>query len=200
MILHQEFYDQDAPVVARELLGATLVRTLSNGQRISGKIVETEAYSSLDDLASHGRAGKTERNLPMWETPGRAYIYLNYGVHWLLNVTCEPVGQPAAVLIRALEPLDGLDQIELNRPGRKLKEWTSGPGRLTRALGIDKSFNRADMTSTEGNLWIEKGITIPDTDIKTGPRIGLGKHVGEPWLSMAWRWWVASNPYVSRRT
>ncbi len=196
MILDREFYSAHATEVARRLLGTTLVH-LVDGQRVSGKIVETEAYSGLNDLASHGRAGKTPRNLPMWEAAGHAYVYLIYGMYWLLNVTCEPVGQPAAVLIRAIEPCEGLDIIAKNRSGRHQREWTNGPGRLTLAMGIDASHNRCDMTSTAGGLWIEQGISIPDAQVSTGPRVGLGKHVKEPWLSMPWRWWITDHPCVS---
>jgi DNA-3-methyladenine glycosylase len=195
-ILGPDFYHQNACLVARQLLGATLVRMI-DGERVSGKIVETEAYTGLDDLASHGRAGRTPRNLPMWEAPGYAYIYLTYGIYWLLNVVCEPADQPAAVLIRALEPLEGLEVIARNRPGRKLTEWTSGPGRLTMALGIGKAENRANMTIPDSGLWIEIGQTIPDELVLTGPRVGLGKNVGEPWFTMPWRWWIKDNDYVS---
>jgi DNA-3-methyladenine glycosylase len=193
----RDFYTQDARTVARALLGAILVRRV-DGVRLAGRIVETEAYRTTDDLASHGRAGKTPRNLPMWETPGHAYVYLTYGVHWLLNAVCEPAEHPAAVLIRALEPLDGLDVIGLNRPGRPVKEWTSGPGRLTKAFAINGDDNRADLTTPDSGLWIEMGDPVSDEDVHTGPRIGLGKNVPDPWLSMPWRWWIKDNPHVSR--
>lgn len=193
----QVFFAQNAPVVARALLGATLVRCL-DGQRISGKIVETEAYSTQADAASHSHRGQTPRNAPMWEAPGFAYVYLTYGIHWLLNVVCEPVACPAAVLIRAIEPLEGEAIIAANRTGRPRKEWTSGPGRLTRALGITGDQNRIDLTTTTGNLWIEVSAPIADAAVRTGPRIGLGNSVPEPWLSRPWRWWIADNPHVSR--
>lgn len=194
-----DFYAQEATVVARALLGAILVRRV-DGLRLAGRIVETEAYRTTGDLASHGRVGKTDRNLPMWEAPGHAYVYLTYGVHWLLNAVCEPAGHPAAVLIRAVEPLDGLDVIGVNRAGRPFKQWTSGPGRLTKALAIDGAQNRVDLTSPESNLWIEMGDPVPDDEVRSGPRIGLGKHVPDPWLSMPWRWWIRGNMHVSRGT
>lgn len=196
MILPREFYAQEAPTVARALLGAALVRRV-DGQRLSGRIVETEAYSTLHDLASHGRDRRTRRNLPMWGEPGRAYVYLIYGMYWLFNVICEPVDHPAAVLIRALEPVEGLDVMAEHRAGRPPREWTNGPGRLSRALAITGDHNTLDLTGGS-DLWIEAGDPVPDEAIHTGPRIGLGKRVAEPWFSMPWRWWIADHPYVSR--
>lgn len=195
--LERPFFEQESTGVARALLGAVLVRAV-NGQRMAGRIVETEAYRTIEDLAAHSRAGKTPRNLPMWEAPGHAYVYLTYGMYWLLNVVCEPEDAPAAVLIRAIEPLDGLDLIAANRAGRAPKHWTSGPGRLTMALGINGDDNRADMTDPDSGLWLEAGDPVPDADVRIGPRIGLGKHVPEPWLSIGWRWWIADNLHVSR--
>ncbi|MBI5960516.1 MAG: DNA-3-methyladenine glycosylase [Chloroflexi bacterium] len=196
-LLSRDYYTQDATTVARTLLGATLVRQI-DGRRISGRIVEVEAYHQQSDAASHSHRGQTPRNQPMWGTPGHAYVYFTYGMYWLLNAVCEPVDYPAAVLIRAIEPLDGLDLIAAHRDGRSPKEWTSGPGRLTRALAITGDLNRADLTLQTSGLWIETGDPVPDDQVKTGPRIGLGTRVPEPWLSMPWRWWVANNPHVSR--
>lgn len=191
-----EFYARSALVVARELLGARLVRILPDGSRLSGRIVETEAYSGLDDMASHGRSKRTKRSAPMWDVPGRAYIYFTYGMYWMLNVVAEPVDYPAAVLIRAIEPLEGLDIMRQQRSDRKMAEWTSGPARLVIALTITGALNTADMTRTDSGLWIEPDETIPDSLVRTGPRIGLGK-TPEPWFTIPWRWWVAGNPYVS---
>jgi DNA-3-methyladenine glycosylase len=196
-MLSRDYYTQEAPIVARTLLGAILVRQL-DGQRISGRIVETEAYHLQADAASHSHRGQTPRNAPMWGAPGHAYVYFTYGMYWLLNAVCEPVDHPAAVLIRAIEPLEGLDLIAARRAGRPINAWTSGPGRLTSALAITGDLNRADLTDPAAGLWIESGDTVPDDQIKTGPRIGLGTRVPEPWLSMPWRWWVAGNPHVSR--
>ncbi|HMT21678.1 MAG TPA: DNA-3-methyladenine glycosylase, partial [Promineifilum sp.] len=103
--LPASFYTPSALVVARHLLGARLVRLLPNGARLAGRIVETEAYSGIDDLASHGHSRRTPRNLPMYGPPGRAYVYFTYGNYWLFNAVAEPDGDPAAVLIRAVEPL-----------------------------------------------------------------------------------------------
>lgn len=195
-ILDREFYAQDAPAVARALLGATLVRQL-DGARLSGTIVEIEAYSTPHDLASHGYAKRTARNLPMWNAPGHAYVYLIYGMYWLLNIVCEPVDHPAAVLIRAIEPREGLPVMAANRAGQPQRRWTSGPGRLARALAVDERDNRADMTTAAAGLWVEEAARVPDERVRSGPRVGLGSRVLEPWRSMPWRWWVADNPYVS---
>jgi DNA-3-methyladenine glycosylase len=196
-IFNRDFYARSALLVARELLGATLVRRI-DGQRVSGTIIETEAYTGLDDSASHARMGRTPHNLPMWETPGHAFVYLTYGLHWLFNVTCEPVDHPAAVLIRALEPLEGQSIMAANRPGHPPRDWMRGPGRITAALAITGLFNRADLTMDTGEIWIEPGQAIPDEQVSSGPRFGLGRHVADPWLSMPWRWWVSGNRFVSR--
>lgn len=197
MIYDTAFYARNARDIARDLIGARLVRNL-NGERLSGMIVETEAYTGLDDLASHGRAGKTARNMPMWESPGHAYLYLVYGMYWLLNIACEPAGQPAAVLIRAIEPIEGLATMQMNRGPRPERFLTNGPGRLTIALGLDGEMNRARLTTPDSGLWIEADQTFDDAALQTGPRIGLGKNVPEPWFSIPWRWWLRDNTFVSK--
>jgi DNA-3-methyladenine glycosylase len=194
--LARAFYERSALDVARELIGAELVRQLPTGERIRGRIVETEAYTG-QDMASHGRKRVTLRNAPMWGAPGHAYVYLCRGVHWMLNVVAEPEGQPAAVLLRAIEPLEGLEVIARRRAGRSLLEWTSGPGRLASALDVTGALNAVDMTTAESGLWIEPGEPVVDGRMRTGPRIGLGK-TPEPWLSIPWRFWLADNLHVSR--
>lgn len=193
-----DYFAQHAVTVARDLLGAYLIRQWPDGSRIVGRIVETEAYSGTDDLASHGRAKRTPRNMPMYGPPGRAYVYLTYGLYWLLNVVCEPENTPAAVLIRAVEPLEGHALIAQRRPGHAPYHWTSGPARLTIAFGVGGEFNRADLTTPDSGLWLAPGPHVPDPAVKTGPRIGLGKSVREPWLSIPWRFWEDGNPYVSK--
>ena len=195
--LPPSFYAQPTLAVARALLGARLVRVLPGGARLSGRIVETEAYSGLDDLASHGRRKPTKRNAPMYGPPGRAYIYVTYGSYWMLNIVTEPEGDPAAVLIRAVEPLEGLDEMAARRPDRPPLEWTSGPAKLVLAFGITGDMNTTDMTTTDGGLWIEPDETVPDDRVRTGARVGLNT-TPEPWLSLPWRFWVAGNHYVSK--
>ncbi len=195
-VLPREFYERPATTVARELLGALLVRRV-DGQRVSGVIVEAEAYTGLDDMASHGRKHRTPRNVIMYGRPGHAYVYFTYGMHWLLNAVCEPEDHPAAVLLRAIDPQEGQSIMAANRPGRLPREWTSGPARLAQALGISQPENGLDLTDERGGLWIEAGTLVPDDQVRAGPRIGLGS-VPEPWLSKPWRWWIAGNPFVSR--
>lgn len=197
--LPHEFYHRPTLTVARELLGCVLVRHVE-GQRLTGRIVETEAYIGQTDLACHARAGLTKRTAVMFGPPGHAYVYLTYGMHWLLNAVTEEEGFPGAVLIRALEPLTGLDIIAANRPGRAQREWTSGPAKLTQALAIDGQHNGVSLTGAD--LYIQAndaldGKLSAGATIKTGPRIGLGT-VPEPWFSKPWRLWVAENPYVSK--
>ncbi|NPV66177.1 MAG: DNA-3-methyladenine glycosylase [Anaerolineae bacterium] len=194
-ILPRAFYDRPTLEVARDLLGCVLVRQL-NGERLAGRIVEVEAYIGQDDGACHARFGRTGRNAVMFGPPGHAYIYFTYGMHWLLNVVTEGIGQPAAVLIRALEPLEGLARIAALRAGRPRQEWTSGPARLTRALAIDGTLNGVDLTTT-GPLVIETGQTPPEAAIRTGPRVGIA-YAPEPWRSRPWRFWLADSADVSK--
>ncbi len=196
-LLPRSFYISSALTVARQLLGMRLVHILPDGARLSGRIVETEAYTGLDDLASHGHSRRTPRNATMYGAPGHAYVYFTYGNYWLFNVVCEPVDHPAAVLVRAVEPLEGLDEMAARRPGRAIHEWTSGPGKLVLAMGISGADNTLDLTTTANNLWIEPGDPVPDERVRTGPRVGMGK-TPEPWYSMPWRWWEAGNPFVSK--
>lgn len=191
------FYAQSALTLARSLLGARLVRVLDDGTRLSGRIVETEAYSGHDDMASHGHRRRTPRNAVMYGEPGHAYVYFTYGNWWMPNVVAEPEDMPAAVLLRALEPLEGLDEMAARRPGRSPEEWTSGPARLALALGIGPEFNGADLTDADSRLWIEPDRVVADSLVRNGPRIGMGK-TPEPWYSMPWRWWVGGNLYVSK--
>ncbi len=194
--LPRTFYDRPTLTVARELLGCVLVRTVGD-RRIAGRIVETEAYTGPDDRASHSRHGRTARNAVMFGPPGHAYVYFTYGMHWLLNVVTEAEGHGSAVLLRAVEPLEGLDLIAANRPGRRQSEWTSGPAKLTRAFGIDGTFNGLDLTRPDGMLRILPGDPLPEDSIHRGPRIGIS-YAPEPWRSQPWRFWIKGTPYASR--
>ena len=181
MPLPPTFYNRPTLTVARELLGARLVRIL-DGVKLVGLITETEAYFGEDDLASHAKAGRTIRTAPMFGPPGYAYVYFTYGNHWMLNAVTEKEGFPAAVLIRAIQPIEGIEVMMERRMGRD----TLGPGKLTQALGITKSENNVNLTEAGSGLWIEAGIFVPNKSVTIGPRVGLNK-TPEPWLSKPWR-------------
>ncbi len=192
MILPSEFYNRPTLTVARELLGARLVRIL-DGVKLVGIITETEAYFGFDDLASHAKAGRTIRTAPMFGAPGHAYVYFTYGNHWMLNAVTEAEGFPAAVLIRAIQPIEGIEVMMARRGGRD----TLGPGKLTQALGITKSENNVNLTETGSGLWIEAGQFIPEKSVTIGVRVGLNK-TPEPWLSKPWRFLVKDYVIASR--
>jgi DNA-3-methyladenine glycosylase len=179
------FYDRDAVDVARALLGMHLVR-VENGARISGVITETEAYRGVEDLGCHAHAGKTRRNEVMFGPPGVAYVYFTYGMHWCLNFVTGAEGEPAAVLIRAVESLEGLDLIAARRAGRKREIWCDGPAKLTQAFGIDGSQNGVSVCGRDSSLFVEEGESAQKDSILATPRIGLN-NVPEPWKSIKWR-------------
>ena len=182
--LPRDFYDRPTLTVARELIGTRLVRIL-DGVKLVGLITETEAYIGETDLACHAKAGRTLRTLVMYGPPGYAYVYFTYGNHWMLNAVTEKEDFPAAVLIRAIQPIEGIDVISTRRNGRD----TFGPGKLTKAMSITKSENTLDLTEANGSLWVEAGISVPDKNVTIGPRVGLNT-VPEPWLSKPWRFLV----------
>ncbi|MBN2386954.1 MAG: DNA-3-methyladenine glycosylase [Anaerolineales bacterium] len=176
----RDFYAHPTLIVARQLLGMRLVRIL-DGARLAGIITETEAYIGEQDLGCHARAGRTKRTEVMYGPPGRAYIYFTYGMHWCLNAVTEAEGFPAAVLIRAIQPVEGVAIIAARRQGR----GADGPAKLTQALGIDGGLNGIDLCTPEAGLWIETGESIPEKSVTLGPRVGL--NVPEPWKSVPWR-------------
>ncbi len=183
-ILPRDFYDRPTLRVARDLIGARVVRML-NGERLAGLITETEAYTGQKDLGSHARAGRTPRTLVMFGPPGHAYVYFTYGNHWMLNVVCEREDVAGAVLIRAIQPVEGVDTILQRRSGRD----TFGPGKLAQALSITGEENGIDLTLDNGRLWIEKGQPVSDRLVTKGPRVGLYT-VPEPWKSKPYRFLV----------
>jgi len=192
--LPREFYARDTLAVARGLLGQQLVRLLE-GERLSGRIVEVEAYVGETDRACHAACGRTARNAVMYGPPGHAYVYFIYGMHHCLNVVTADEGFPAAVLIRALEPVEGLATMRLLRQGRPDRELTSGPAKLCQALAIDRTFNGLDLCA-DGPLFIEAGPPVDDADVETGPRVGV--RGDEAALTAPWRFFVRGNPFVSR--
>jgi DNA-3-methyladenine glycosylase len=217
--LERAFYDRDTVTVARELLGQRLVRLL-DGQRVSGRIVEVEAYVGEMDSACHAHRGKTARNAVMFGPPGCAYVYFIYGMHYCFNVVTDRQGYAAAVLVRALEPVEGIEVMRARRKGRTGVELTNGPAKLCYALGIDRALNGADLVVGD-ELWLERdeqtanqqiangksangqiangqmaGLQGADVQIASGPRVGVR---GDEWaLTVPWRFWVAGNRYVSR--
>ena len=184
MTLPRKFYNRPTLTVARELIGARLVR-VSRGKTLVGLIAETEAYIGETDLACHAKAGLTPRTAPMYGPPGHAFVYFTYGNHWMLNAVTEKEGFPAAVLIRAIQPIEGVELMMKRRQGRDVH----GPGKLTQAMGITKSENYVDLTDEGSSVRIEPGVSVPDKIVTIGPRVGLNK-TPEPWLSKPWRFKV----------
>lgn len=172
--LPREFYARDTEAVARELLGKVLISTIGR-RRVAGRIVETEAYIGPHDPASHGaeRVGRTRRNASMFGEPGIAYVYRIYGVHWCLNAVTERVDYPAAVLIRAVEPLSGLETMLERRDCEKESQVASGPGKLAQAFAINGTHDGHPLNRAP--LWIEDGISLSERDVIAGPRIGITK-------------------------
>lgn len=191
MILNENFYRRDAVTVARELIGCRLVRETDMG-RMSGIIVETEAYMGRIDDAAHSYKGKTERVKVLFGEKGRAYVFLIYGMYCCLNVSAGPEGEPECVLIRALEPEDGIKLMEQNRRTDKLRNLCSGPGKLCMALGITREQNGADMT-VSGELYIETGRAA---DICASKRIGID--YAEKCRDELWRFTEMDSIYISK--
>jgi DNA-3-methyladenine glycosylase len=190
--LPRRFYGRDTLTVAAELIGKVLVHRTASGVT-AGAIVETEAYIGESDPACHAAPGPTKRNAPLYGPPGVAYVYLNYGMHYLVNAVTEGEGAPAAVLIRALEPLEGIGVMQTRRGGATASPDPSslcrGPGNLTKALGISLAHNRLRLT--EPPLSIEDwGVTTGE--IAWGPRIGIRVGTDRPW-----RCYVAGHACVS---
>lgn len=186
--LERNFFARDTLTVARELLGQRLVRVL-DGARLSGRIVEVEAYVGEGDRACHASCGRTRRNAAMFGPPGHAYVYFIYGMHYCFNAVTEREGYPAAVFIRALEPLEGIETMRARRGGRP--QLTSGPARLCQALAIDRQFDGADLCAPGATLFIERGDAVPDAAVATGPRIGV--RGDEAALTVPWRFYVKAG-------
>ncbi len=187
--LDRKFYNRSTLKVAKELLGKYLI-VQKDGHFLSGKIVETEAYIGFKDPASHAYRGMTPRNKVMFGDPGYAYVYITYGMHHCLNLVTEKKGYPAAVLIRALEPSDGIELIKKRRGRQKLKDLTSGPAKLCQALDIDRNLNGADLCSDI--IYVENRGKVVKR-ISSSSRIGIkeGKKKN-------WRFYIKDNEFVSR--
>jgi DNA-3-methyladenine glycosylase len=201
--LERDFFARNPRRVAREILGKVLVRE-TEGESLTGRIVEVEAYLGINDPAAHAAAGKTLRNSVLFGPPGHAYIYFIYGNHYCLNVSCEPDGRAGSLLFRALEPLTGIDEMARARglklhsdsglSEKDLPKLTSGPGRLCEAFCITRDRdNGCDLTTAESGLWLgndgfrARGIVL-------SPRIGITKAAEQPL-----RYFLAGNPFVSGR-
>ena len=214
----------DLPTLAfaRALLGWRLVRDDAGGRR-SGRIVELEAYIGEEDRASHARFGRTSRNEVMYGPPGRAYVYLVYGMHDCLNIVTEPVGSPAALLVRAIEPIEGVERMRASRTRRSLERRrapitlgraqaeagrigaviadhrvASGPGLVCAAFDLDRSLTGHDLFAPDAAIRLEPAPAgEPEPIVVAGPRVGIG-YAGAPWTEVPWRLAIARNPAVSR--
>jgi DNA-3-methyladenine glycosylase len=200
--LPRRFYAKDAVTLARALLGQVLVRVTDGGARLAGRIVETEAYLGVPDRAAHSFGGRhTPRNDSMWGPAGHAYVYFIYGLHHCMNVVADAPGQPTAVLLRALQPLEGIELMREHRAGKgpasRLRDTDlcSGPAKLTQALGLDRSLDGADLV-TGAALFIERGVRMPAAQVIVTPRVGVA-YAGS-WAAKPLRFYVAGNPHVSR--
>jgi DNA-3-methyladenine glycosylase len=197
--LERSFYARPADDLARALLGTLLVSSDEAG-RCAGRVVETEAYLGPMDRASHARAGLTRRTAPMFGPPGHAYVYLVYGLHECLNVVAAEDGAAAAVLIRALEPVEGLELMRRRRgrPADPEHRLCAGPARLAQALGVKRQLSGHDLTAGR-RLWLEAGAgAAPDDDqVSVGPRIGVA-YADEPWATAPLRFWLTGHRSVSR--
>ena len=199
-ILKRDFYTRtDTLRVARELLGQRLVVPSKTGVRVSGRIVEVEAYLGAEDRAAHSYGGRrTRRTETMFSVGGTAYVFFVYGMHHQFNVVTGPEGRPHAILVRAVEPEEGIELMRERRPVSKERELTNGPGKLCRALGIDLTFDGEDLT-TGTRVWLEAtGVRLKPNEVATGPRIGVA-YAAEDALK-PWRFWVEGNQYVSRKS
>jgi DNA-3-methyladenine glycosylase len=195
--LPREFYTRtNVLLVARQLLGCRLVVQEADGVRVAGRIVETEAYIGPEDKASHAYGNRrTSRTETMFAAGGMAYVYFIYGMYYQFNVVTGRAGVPHAVLVRGLEPLEGIERMRERRPVKRDRDLTSGPGKLCQALGIDRSFNSEDLLGER--VWLEAGEgKLAPRHITSGPRIGID--YAEEYIDKPWRFWIKDNPYVSR--
>jgi len=192
-ILTRDFYDRETEIVAREMLGTILECRTAEGTA-SGMIVETEAYIGEHDPACHAAVGRTKRTAPLYGRPGTSYVYFIYGVHWCFNAVTREEGLPSAVLVRAVEPLKGIDLMRARR-GPKVQglSLTNGPGKLCEALGIDGSMNGLSLQRYP--LVVRAGESVSDADVEVGPRIGITKAADWPL-----RFVILGNSWVSRTT
>ena len=196
MKIGREFYlSQNTIRVARGLLGKLLVVPAESGKRVSGMIVEVEAYMGETDKAAHSFAGRrTKRTETMYAAGGAAYIFFVYGMYYQFNIVTGPKDHPHAILVRAVEPIDGIEIMRLRRGEMKDRNLTSGPGKLCIALGIDRSVNGEDLLGER--VWLEEFRNFRPKEIAAGKRIGID--YAEEDAEKPWRFWVKDNPFVSK--
>lgn len=196
MKLPREFYLRDDTLrIAQDLLGKLLVVPDGSGGRVSGMIVETEAYMGVIDKAAHSYGGRrTARNEITYAEGGHAYVFFVYGMYYQLNFVTGLIDQPHVILIRAVEPVEGIEIMRERRGAMPEKNLTSGPGKLCIALGIDRSLNGADLLGDQ--IWVENYKTFSGSEIESGRRVGID--YAEEFIDMPWRFWVRGNPYVSK--
>ncbi|HJN58269.1 MAG TPA: DNA-3-methyladenine glycosylase [Nitrososphaerales archaeon] len=191
--INRRFYTRDTLKVAKAILGKVLVRRTPL-EVFTGKIVETEAYRGTDDPASHSFRGKTNRNEVMFGKPGITYVYFTYGNHHCLNIVTERTDIPAAVLIRSIEPLKGIETMKRNRSVEKIIDVASGPGKLTKAFQITREDNNIDVTDFSSNISIHTPVEEKSFQIVQTTRIGIRLAQEFPW-----RFYIKENPHVSKR-
>lgn len=192
----RKFYlRQDTITIARDLLGKLIVVPDKDGKRVSGMIVEVEAYCGISDKAAHSHGGRrTARNEVTYGIGGHAYVFFVYGMYYQLNFVTGPQNHPQVVLIRAVEPLEGIERMRSRRGAMKDKNLTSGPGKLCIAFGIDRSLNGADLAGDK--MWVENCRFIGDDQIAVGKRIGIDYAAED--AERPWRFWVKGNEFVSK--
>lgn len=191
IVLPREFYRRHPTVVAPDLLNKILVR--DDGR--CARIVEVEAYAGSEDPAAHSFRGKTARNATMFGPAGHLYVYFTYGMHWGSNAVCGDAEQGMGVLLRAAQPMHGLDLMYALRPAAKRSsDLANGPGKLSQAMGINRAHDGADLVNGDRGIRIVSDGMLPPASPGQGPRVGISKAVDLPW-----RWWVANNPCVSGR-
>jgi DNA-3-methyladenine glycosylase len=195
--LPRQFYTRsNVLAVSRALLGKLLVVPGPDGSRVSGFIVETEAYRGPEDRASHAYGGRrTRRTETMYQMGGSAYVYFVYGMYHQFNVVTNVQDIPHAILIRALEPVEGIELMLRRRLPHSGRNLTNGPGKLCIALGIDRQLEAADLLGE--SVWIEEGRRVSPRAIACGPRVGID--YAEDWVAKPWRFWIRGNPYVSKQ-
>jgi DNA-3-methyladenine glycosylase len=192
--LEREFYRRDPRHVAPDLLGKVLVHRSAQRAR-AARIVEVEAYCGPIDPAAHTYRGPTARNATMFGRPGLLYVYFSYGIHWCANVVCGDEDEGVAVLLRALAPIDGLDEMYADRgpAARRDRDLCSGPGKLTQAMAIAADHDGVDLVTDESLSIVDDGVG-PGEDVVQTTRVGITVATEEPW-----RWYVGGDPNVSRR-